>query len=99
MRETLRPALKGLSTALSIMAIMSGLVALLGVGVAVFDGDPAGFMAVIAGVSGIIACLLGRVLVYIAATLDDIAFVVGAPRNARLWPLRDQIANPARPPV
>ena len=98
MRNSLRPGMKSLSTSLQVLAILSALVAVFGFIVGLGDGDPFGLMVGIIGIGGVLACLLGRVLIYIAVTLDDIGMVLGAPSNAQLWPLRDQIADPATPP-
>lgn len=81
------------------MAILAGLVGIIGLLVGLADDDAVGFMVFTAGLAGVLTCMVGRVLIYIAATLEDIAFVLGAPGNAKLWPLRDQIADPTNPPA
>lgn len=80
MRDSLRPALKGLSTVLFFIAILSGLLTAFGLIVGFAEEDPSGFMAAFAGMAGVLTAMLGRVVIYMAVVLEDIANAMRAPQ-------------------
>lgn len=74
-----RPPLSFLSTTFQILMYLSVGFAILAVVVTFLAEDPEGFFVAAAMLGGALICGIGWVVVYIARTLDDIGFSVGAP--------------------
>lgn len=94
-RSKSRPPLNLFATVMQFFMWASLLLAVVGMGFFV-SGDEASFGVSIAGFGGFISCGMGWTLVYIARTLDEIGFAVGAPANSEpLPPSRAQVPPPA----
>ena len=87
-----RPPLSGLATLFQALVYAGVGFAILAVVIAFIAEDPVGFMAAASLLGGALLCGIGWVVVYIARTLDDIGYAVGAP--AGRLPLPPPHANP-----
>ena len=78
----------GLDAALLVVMIVSGIVFVFGVIVAFADDSPESFMIAGLGLTTVILCGLGRVMIHIAQTLDGMAADAREIRGISEWQMR-----------
>lgn len=84
----------GLDSALVLVMIVAGLILVFGVIIAFADNDPGSFTVAGLGLTTMIMCGLGRVLIHIAQTVDQIAADAKEVRGIGEWWLSHGAGTP-----
>src|SRR5699024_11031248 len=77
-----RPPLTALSNIFMLLTYLSAFATVAAAIVALFIADPVGMVVALSMFGSAIACGLAWTVVYIARTLDDIGYAVGAPSDS-----------------